>query len=106
MESVITVFISIPREEAKPMAKGLVENRLAACVNILPRIESYYWWDDKVEYDEEALLFIKTSPARLMAMTEYVVEHHPYPLPEIVALEPTDGLPEYFAWVNRETKGE
>jgi periplasmic divalent cation tolerance protein len=103
MESVITVFISIPREEAKAMAKGLVENRLAACVNILPRIESYYWWDDKVDFDEEALLIAKTAEEKFDALEDYVRENHPLELPEILAIPLTTGFKDYIGWVRDET---
>ncbi len=103
METVIAVFISIPREEAKSMAKGLVENRLAACVNILPRTESYYWWDDKVDFDEEALLIVKTAKEKFQELEHYVREHHPLELPEIIALPLTAAFGEYASWVREET---
>ena len=103
MESVVAVLISIPREEAKTMAKGLVENRLAACVNILPRIESYYWWDNKVDFDEEALLIVKTAEERFPELEKYVRENHPLELPEIIALPLTTAFKDYVDWVRDET---
>jgi periplasmic divalent cation tolerance protein len=103
METIRVVYISIPREEAKQMAKGLVENRLAACVNITPKIESYYWWDDKVLYDQEALLIVKTTEGRFEEMMEYVLENHPYDLPEIIGMPLASAFPDYIAWVKEET---
>ncbi len=106
METIRIVYISIPRDEAKSMARKLVEERLAACVNILPKIEAYYWWDDAVQYDEEALLLVKTTQAKFDPLVEYILEHHPYDMPEVVALPLADGLPEYVAWVRHETQSD
>ena len=103
MESVIAVFISIPRDEARPMAKGLIENRLGACVNILPQIESYFWWDDKVDFDEEALLIVKTSQEKFSELQAYVRENHPLELPEIIAVPLVDAFKDYVNWVRDET---
>ncbi len=97
------VFVSIPREEAKTFARKLVEERLAACVNIVPKMESYYWWDGKVLEDSESLLLIKTTAARFDELQQYIVDRHPYDLPEIVALPITEGLPDYLKWVAEET---
>jgi periplasmic divalent cation tolerance protein len=103
METVRVVFVSIPREEAEAMARGLVQNRLAACINIAPRIESYFWWDNKVQYDLEALLIIKTTTDKFDDMVKYVQEHHPYELPEIIAVSLSEALPAYVDWVKSET---
>ena len=97
------VFVSIPREEAKTFARKLVEERLAACVNIVPKMESYYWWDGKVLEDSEALLLIKTTAARFDDLQQYIVDRHPYDLPEIVALPVAQGLEGYLKWVADET---
>ena len=93
------VFVSIPREEAKTFARKLVEERLAACVNIVPKMESYYWWDGKVLEDSESLLLIKTTAARFDDLQQYIVDRHPYDLPEIVALPITEGLEGSLKWV-------
>ncbi len=105
MEDIRVVFISVPREEANNLAKGIVEERLAACVNIVPKIESWFRWDNKVEHDEEALLIIKTTQQRFDTLRDWVVANHPYELPEIIALPISEGLPQYLAWVRKETEG-
>jgi len=97
------VFVSIPREEAKPFAKQLVEARLAACVNIVPKMESYYWWDNKVLEDSEALLIIKTTASRFPDLQQYITDHHPYDLPEILGLPVAQGFEDYVKWVVEET---
>jgi periplasmic divalent cation tolerance protein len=104
MENVRVVFISIPRGDADAFARQLVEERLAACVNIVPMMESYYWWDDVVNHDNEALLIVKTTAERFGDLQEYVEEHHPYDLPELIALPLVDALPEYVAWIHKETE--
>lgn len=106
MEDIRVVFVSIPRDESRKMARQLVENRLAACVNIVPRIDSYFWWDDAVQTEEEALLIIKTTAARFAALSDFVAENHPYDLPEIIALPLADGFSDYIAWVLAETSKE
>lgn len=104
MDTIRVVYISIPREEAKEMAKGIVENRLAACTNIVPKIESYFWWDETVQFDEEALLIVKTTQDRFPELMQYVRDNHPYELPEIIGLPLVAAFPEYVTWVKDETK--
>jgi periplasmic divalent cation tolerance protein len=103
-EDTRVVFISIPRDEARKMARALVEGRFAACANIIPAIESFYWWDDAVQHDEESLLVVKTTQQRFEALMEFVEENHPYELPEIIAIPLADGLPDYIEWVREETE--
>jgi len=81
-----------------------VEQRLAACVNIIPRMESCYRWEGKVLTDSEALLIVKTSQQVLDKLREYVTTEHPYELPEIIVLSVTDGLSDYLKWVSSETE--
>ncbi|MEW5994414.1 MAG: divalent-cation tolerance protein CutA [Candidatus Zixiibacteriota bacterium] len=104
MQNIRVVFVSIPRDEANNLARGMVENRLAACVNVVPRIESFFWWDDKLEHDQEALLIIKTTQQRFDELRAWVVQNHPYDLPEIISLPLSDGLPDYIEWVKKETE--
>jgi periplasmic divalent cation tolerance protein len=103
MESIRVVLISIPRDEADNMARTLVTDRLAACVNIVPKIESYFWWDGEVNKDEEALLIVKTTKERFEALQAYVRENHPYDLPEIISVGLTDAFRDYVAWIKTET---
>jgi len=106
METVRVVYISIPRDEAKNLAKGIVENRLAACVNIVPKIESFFWWEDKVQFDEEALLIVKTTEVKFADMVAYVRENHPYELPEIIGMPLVAAFPDYVRYVKTETEKE
>lgn len=96
------VFVTIPRDKAHELARLIVENRLAACVNIVPKIESFYWWEGKVQSDDEALLIIKTTTTRFDALQIFVLDHHPYDLPEIIAFPIDAGLDAYLKWVEKE----
>jgi periplasmic divalent cation tolerance protein len=81
------------------LAEGLVTERLAACVNVLPEVTSVYRWQGKMEKASECLLLAKTSESRWPALQDWLREHHPYELPEVIALPIQSGLPEYLAWV-------
>ena len=85
---------------AERIANALVEEGLAACVSILPPMQSIYRWKGKVEQTSEQLLIIKSSSARFPAIRERIQALHPYELPEIIAVPIADGLPGYLAWLN------
>ncbi len=81
------------------LARELVEQRLAACVNIIPRIESIYRWQGRVETDAEQLLLIKTTRERLDALRERLMSRHPYDVPEFVVIQPDEIAEPYRAWL-------
>ncbi len=103
IEQIRVVMVTLPRDESRKMARLIVENRLAACVNIVPKIDSYFWWENTVQTEEEALLIIKTTSDKFAQLRDFVAEHHPYDLPEIIALPLVDGFSDYVAWVHEET---
>ena len=103
MDTVRVVYISIPREEADKMSRELVANRLAACVNVLPKITSYFWWEDEVQSDEESLLIVKTTEERFDELLSFVRENHPYELPEVIAMPLANAFGDYVDWVKQET---
>ncbi|MFA7268805.1 MAG: divalent-cation tolerance protein CutA [Sterolibacterium sp.] len=90
-------------DSAERLATLLVEQRLAACVNILAPCRSVYRWQDKIEAANEVPMFIKTTTERYPALETAILAHHPYELPEIVAVPIECGLPKYLAWVATET---
>jgi periplasmic divalent cation tolerance protein len=91
------------QEEARKIAHALVERRLAACVNLVPHLESVYRWQDKVESAQEWLLLIKTQADLFERVRDAVIELHSYDLPECVMLEVGAGSREYLDWIARNT---
>lgn len=80
------VYITSPTQEvAKKIARGLIENNLAACVNIIPSITSIYKWEGKIEEDSELLLMVKTRTQRVEEVTAFVKANHPYSVPEVIS---------------------
>ncbi len=103
-EVVVALCTAPDPETAESLAGGLVENRLAACVNILPEIRSIYRWDNEVQRDSEVLIVIKTTRPGVDPLKRWLAEHHPYDVPELLALPVTDGLSDYLGWVIQETR--
>lgn len=95
----LLVLITCPPAAADALATALVEARLAACVNVLPGVQSIYRWQDAVERSAETLLIAKTTPAAYAALEARVRALHPYELPEIVAVDIAAGLPAYLHWL-------
>jgi periplasmic divalent cation tolerance protein len=86
-------------EDALRLANSIVEERLAACVNILPGIRSIYRWKDQIESGQEILLIIKTTQERFAALCDRIVALHPYDTPEVIALPVVDGFEKYLTWL-------
>ena len=91
-------------EEATRIGRRVVEDRLAACANILPGMHSIYRWEEGVQEDDECVLILKTRAANLTDLTARVKTLHSYDVPCISAIEIVDGNPDYFAWIVEETK--
>ena len=91
-------------QEAERIARHLVEERLAACVNIVPKILSIYRWKGTLEHATEHLMIIKTAEDRLPSLTHRIKELHPYEVPEVIAFSIQDGDPTYLEWILSETR--
>ena len=107
MEQVLLVITNLGDiAGARQLGRALVERRLAACVNIMPAVESVYRWRGAVEEAGEVTLVIKTTAGRYAELEEAVRALHPYELPELIAVPVTAGLPAYLHWVAQETRKE
>ena len=101
------VLVTAPDlKTARALAKAALEARLVACANLVPRIESHYWWQGKLESSAEVLLVFKTTRSRLRALEKVIVANHPYDTPEFVVLPVTGGNKSYLDWVNQSCDGD
>jgi periplasmic divalent cation tolerance protein len=95
----VACLITTPVDEARSIARAIIDARLAACVNIVPSIESVYWWDDAVQEGTEALLIVKTTRAAEPSLLELVRDVHPYDVFELVSLDIGSGNARYLEWI-------
>lgn len=101
----IVIFITASnKKEAKKIAGALIKNRLAACVNIIDRIESFFWWQGKVDRANEALLIIKSRREKLTKIIKLVKSIHSYKVPEIIALAIIGGEKTYLKWIDESVR--
>jgi periplasmic divalent cation tolerance protein len=105
MDQVLLVMTNMPdAASAHAMARRLVDQKLAACVNCLPGVKSIYRWQGAIEEADEVTLLIKTTASSYAGLEAAIKDSHPYQVPEIIALPLSGGLPAYLAWVTQETK--
>ncbi|AES73193.2 putative divalent ion tolerance protein, CutA [Medicago truncatula] len=101
----IVVYVTVPNKEAgKKLAESIVTEKLAACVNRVPGIESVYQWEGKIQTDSEELLIIKTRQSLLEALTDHVKANHEYDVPEVISLPITGGNLKYLEWLKESTR--
>jgi periplasmic divalent cation tolerance protein len=98
------ILVTAPLEEAKTIAKAIVEERLAACVNVVERVSSFYIWEGELQEDSEALLIIKTVGHNVDALEKRIKELHSYEVPEFITLQVQEGSEEYLAWIDEVTR--
>ncbi len=98
------VFVTAPGlEVARELSAGILERRLAACANLVPGVESYYWWEGKICNEAEVLMILKTTEVCLADLESYVLEAHPYDTPEFVVLPIEAGSKRYVEWLGAST---
>jgi len=100
----VIVLTTLPADvESGTFGRTLVEERLAACVNLLPPMDSVYRWEGQVEHETERQVIIKTSRERVVALWDRIRELHPYETPEFVVLSIQDGSDAYLRWIGEST---
>ena len=101
----IVLFITTPTtEEAQRISRVLLEQRKVACVNIVPRVSSLFWWQGKIDSAQESLLIVKTTASQLNELVTLVKEIHSYDVPEIIAMPIVGGNQDYLEWIGNEVK--
>ena len=99
------VLVTAPDlKTARRLARAALRQRLAACANLIPGLESHYWWQGKIESSREVLLLFKTRAGRLRELERLILAEHPYDTPEFVVLQLTAGTERYLAWLKQETE--
>ena len=101
---VVILITTGTEEEAHKIAKVLLNQKKVACVNIVPRVNSLFWWEGKIDSDQESLLIIKTNASLLNEIVNLVREVHSYDVPEIIALPIVGGNQDYLEWIDKEVK--
>ena len=105
MEQALLVLTNLAdMASARLLAQALVEQRLAACVNMLPAVQSIYRWNDVIEEAAEVTLLIKTTTARYEELEQAIRALHPYELPEVIAVPVSAGSSAYLGWIAQETR--
>ncbi len=96
------VLVTVPDlKTARSLARAALQARLIACANLVPRIESHYWWQTKIESGTEVLLVLKTRKSKLAALEKLVLAKHPYDTPEFLVLPLDTGNKRYLDWLNQ-----
>ena len=99
------VLVTAPKlTVARKLARGILKNRLAACANLVPGVESHYWWKGKICRGAEILMVMKTSRTKLKVLEKFVIAEHPYDTPEFVVLPIDSGSRRYLKWVEESMK--
>jgi periplasmic divalent cation tolerance protein len=94
------VLVTAPDlKTARALAKAALQARLIACANLIPKIESHYWWQGKIESGAEVLLVLKTQKSKLAALEKLVITKHPYDTPEFLVLPVSAGNDKYLNWL-------
>lgn len=103
-EDLFVFLVTAPGiDVARQLARGALEKRLVACANLLPAVESHYWWQGKLDSAEEVLCIFKSTRERQDALEQFILENHPYDTPEIIAIPIVAGTERYLSWLRAET---
>lgn len=100
MTEYILALTTCPAKEAEVLARKLVETKACACVNIVEKVRSIYWWKDKIEDERESIMLIKTEKRNREKLWKTIENNHSYDVPEFIVLPIVDGSPDYLRWIS------
>jgi len=100
----IVVITTIPKDNAKDLAKLILEERVCACVNIIEDVNSLFWWEGNIDEAKECMLIIKTKEASFPKLKTLITNNHPYSVPEIISFKIDNINEPYFEWINKEVR--
>jgi periplasmic divalent cation tolerance protein len=104
-DAFVVLLTTVPdANTGERLAKGLIDQEFAACINLLPAMTSFYKWQGKVECDSEQQLLIKTRRNKIDAIEQWLTDHHPYDVPELITLPISDSSQDYLQWLNDSIK--
>lgn len=99
------VLVTAPDlKTARVLAKAALQKRLVACANLIPKLESHYWWQGKIESGSEVLILLKTTNSKLTALEKLILANHPYDTPEFIVIPITSGNKRYLSWLANSVK--
>lgn len=96
------VLVTVPKDKAKNLANILLQEKVCACVNIIGGLESFFWWEGKIDAETESLLIIKTKDSSFSKLEELIKKNHPYSVPEIIGFQIDKINKSYLDWLNKE----
>lgn len=99
MDCAVVLSTTPTQDEAKKIAQNLLEKKIVACVTILPRATSFFWWDEKISQSNEFVLIIKTKKALVKNIVEVITQAHSYDVPEVISFSIEEGNVDYLQWV-------
>ena len=103
-ENIVVLITAGSGDEGQTIADELTKQRKAACVSVIRNVQSFFWWEGKIDTAQEVLLIAKTRSSELSGLIELVKELHSYDVPEIIALPIVGGNQDYLDWIKSETK--
>lgn len=98
------VLVTVPKDKAKDLANILLQQKVCACVNIVGGLESFFWWEGKIDSETESLLIIKTKDSVFSKLEELIKRNHPYSVPEIIGFQIARINKSYLDWLNKEVR--